>query len=179
MSRIGRMPIHIPQGVDVKLGENNHLTVKGPKGSLSADLHKDMTLTLDDGVLKVTRPNDLKETKALHGLTRALAANMVKGVTEGYKKELDINGVGYKAQIQGKQLVLNLGYSHTITVNEPDGIKIETPAPNKIIITGADKQLVGQLAAEIRQKRPPEPYLGKGIKYTDEHIRRKTGKAGK
>ena len=179
MSRIGRMPINIAKGVDVKIEEGNLLTVKGPKGTLSQKLHPDMILKLDGAVLTVERPTDDKEHRALHGLTRALAANMVEGVTNGFKKELEINGVGYKAVKQGKQLVLSLGYSHNIIFDEPDDITFEVPTPNKIIVSGADKQKVGQLAAEIRIKRPPEPYLGKGVKYVDEKIRRKSGKAGK
>ncbi|HBL84932.1 MAG: 50S ribosomal protein L6 [Clostridiales bacterium GWF2_38_85] len=179
MSRIGRAPIQIPTGITVTIGENNHLTVKGPNGSLSQQLHSNMLLKLENNVLTVSRPNDEKVNKSLHGLTRSLAANMVKGVTEGFKKELEINGVGYKAQKQSKQLILNLGYSHNIIFDEPTGITIDVPAPNKIIVSGADKQKVGQLSAEIRGKRPPEPYLGKGIKYVDEHIRRKSGKTGK
>lgn len=179
MSRIGRAPIQIPSGVTVTIGEDNLLTVKGPKGSLSQNLHKNMILKLDNNVLTVSRPDEEKQNKSLHGLTRTLAANMVKGVTEGFKKELEINGVGYRAQKQGKQLVLNLGYSHNVIFDEPDGITIDVPAPNKIVVNGSDKQKVGQLSAEIREKRPPEPYLGKGIKYVDERIRRKAGKTGK
>ena len=179
MSRIGRMPINIAKGVDVKIEEGNLLTVKGPKGTLTQKLHPDMILKLDGAVLTVERPSDDKEHRSLHGLTRALAANMVEGVTNGFKKELEINGVGYKAAKQGKQLVLNLGYSHPIYFDEPEGITFDVPNPNKIIVSGADKQKVGQLAAEIRITRPPEPYLGKGVKYADEKIRRKSGKAGK
>ena len=179
MSRIGRSPIKIPAGVSVTIGDNNLLTVKGPKDTLTQQMHPSMTLKLEDSVLTVARPNDEKENRSLHGLTRSLAANMVKGVTEGFKKELEINGVGYRAQKQGKQLVMNLGYSHNVVFDEPDGITIDVPAPNKITISGADKQKVGHLAAVIREKRPPEPYLGKGIKYSDERIRRKAGKTGK
>ena len=179
MSRIGRSPIQIPAGVSVTIGDNNLLTVKGPKATLSQQLHPAMTLQLEDSVLTVSRPNDEKENRSLHGLTRSLAANMVKGVTEGFKKELEINGVGYRAAKQGKQLVLSLGYSHNVVFEEPDGITFDVPAPTKIIISGADKQKVGHLAAVIREKRPPEPYLGKGIKYSDERIRRKAGKTGK
>ena len=179
MSRIGRMPINIAKGVEVKIEDGNLLTVKGPKGTLTKQLHPDMILKLEGSVLTVERPTDDKQHKALHGLTRSLAHNMVEGVTNGFKKELEINGVGYKAAKQGKQLVLSLGYSHNITFDEPDGITFDVPAPNKIIVSGADKQRVGQLAAEIRIKRPPEPYLGKGVKYVDEKIRRKSGKAGK
>lgn len=178
MSRIGRKPINIPAGVEVKL-DNGVITVKGPKGTLTREVHPNMTVNIEDGVITVTRPNDDKENCALHGLTRTLIANMVEGVTDGFKKELEVNGVGYRVQKQGKNLVMNLGYSHQVTVPETDDIKIEVPAPNKIIILGIDKQKVGQFAAEVRSKRPPEPYKGKGIKYVDEHIRRKEGKAGK
>ncbi len=178
MSRIGRKPINIPAGVDVKF-ENGVITVKGPKGTLTRDVHPNMTITIEENVLTVTRPDDDKENRALHGLTRSLIANMVEGVTNGFKKELEVNGVGYRVQKQGKNLVMNLGYSHQVTMSDTDDIKIEVPAPNKIIILGADKQKVGQFAAQVREKRPPEPYKGKGIKYVDEHIRRKEGKAGK
>ena len=179
MSRIGRAPIAIPSGVTVTIDESNLLTVKGPKATLSQKMHPAMILKVEGNELSVARPDDEKENRALHGLTRALAANMVKGVSEGFKKELEINGVGYRAQKQGKQLVLNLGYSHNVVFDEPAGITIDVPAPNKIIVSGADKQTVGQLAAVIREKRPPEPYLGKGIKYVDERVRRKAGKTGK
>lgn len=178
MSRIGRKPINIPAGVEIKL-DNGVITVKGPKGTLTREVHPNMTVNIEDGVITVTRPNDEKENRALHGLTRTLIANMVEGVTDGFKKELEVNGVGYRVQKQGKNLVMNLGYSHQVIVSETDEIKIEVPAPNKIIILGIDKQKVGQFAAEVRSKRPPEPYKGKGIKYVDEHIRRKEGKAGK
>lgn len=178
MSRIGRKPINIPAGVEIKL-DNGVITVKGPKGTLTREVHPNMMVNIEDGVITVTRPNDEKENRALHGLTRTLIANMVEGVTDGFKKELEVNGVGYRVQKQGKNLVMNLGYSHQVTVSETDEIKIEVPAPNKIIILGIDKQKVGQFAAEVRSKRPPEPYKGKGIKYVDEHIRRKEGKAGK
>lgn len=178
MSRIGRKPVNIPAGVDVKL-ENGVITVKGPKGTLTRTVHPNMTVTIEENVLTVTRPNDEKENRALHGLTRSLIANMVEGVTNGFKKELEVNGVGYRVQKQGKNLVMNLGYSHQVTMSDTDDITIEVPAPNKIIILGADKQKVGQFAAQVREKRPPEPYKGKGIKYVDEHIRRKEGKAGK
>ena len=179
MSRIGRMPISLPSNVEVTVGEGNLVTVKGPKGTLTQKLSEKMTLTREDNVIHVTRPNDEKENRALHGLTRTLLNNMVVGVTEGYKKELDVNGVGYRVQKQGKNLVMNLGYSHQVTMSEVPGITIEVPGPNKIIILGPDKQQVGQFAAEVREKRPPEPYKGKGIKYVDEVIRRKEGKAGK
>ena len=178
MSRIGKMPISIPANVEVTLGEGNLVTVKGPKGTLTQQLSDKMTLTREDGVIHVTRPNDAKENRALHGLTRTLLNNMVIGVTEGYKKELDVNGVGYRVAKEGKNLNMNIGYSHPVVMEEPEGITIEVPAPNKIIINGIDKQKVGQFAAEVRGKRPPEPYKGKGIKYTDEVIRRKEGKTG-
>lgn len=178
MSRIGKAPIQIPSGVNVTIGEDNLLTVKGPKATLQQMAHPDISIVIDGATINVNRKDDEKKTRALHGLTRSLVANMVQGVTEGFKKELDINGVGYRAQKQGKQLVLNLGYSHNIIFEEPTDLTIDVPAPNKIIISGADKQKVGQLAAEIREKRPPEPYLGKGIKYSDERIRRKAGKTG-
>jgi len=178
MSRIGKMPITVPAGVDVNIGEDNMVTVKGPKGTLAQALHPDMRFEREGNVITVTRPTEKKEHKSLHGLTRALLFNMVHGVTQGFKKELDINGVGYRAQKQGKQLVMNLGYSHQIIMEEADGITVEVPAPGKVIITGCDKQKVGQFAAEVREKRPPEPYKGKGIKYVDEVIRRKEGKAG-
>ena len=179
MSRIGRMPIAVPAGVDVKIGADNAVTVKGPKGTLSQQLHPEMKIEMNAGEINISRPSEQKKHKALHGLTRSLLANMVTGVTEGFQKELEINGVGYRAQMQGKKLVLNLGYSHPVEMDEVAGIEIEVPAPNKIIVKGADKQLVGHVAANIREKRLPEPYKGKGIKYTTEHIRRKEGKAGK
>ena len=178
MSRIGKMPISIPANVEVTLGEGNLVTVKGPKGTLTQQLSDKMTLTREDGVILVTRPNDEKENRSLHGLTRTLLNNMVIGVTEGYKKELDVNGVGYRVAKEGKKLNMNIGYSHPVVMEEPEGITIEVPSPNKIIINGIDKQKVGQFAAEVRGKRPPEPYKGKGIKYTDEVIRRKEGKTG-
>ena len=178
MSRIGKMPISIPNGVDVTLGESNLVTVKGPKGTLSQKLSEKMTIANDNGVITITRPNDEKENRALHGLTRTLLNNMVVGVTEGYKKELDVNGVGYRVAKEGKKLTMNIGYSHPVVMEEIDGITIDVPSPNKIIINGIDKQKVGQFAAEVRGKRPPEPYKGKGIKYTDEVIRRKEGKTG-
>ena len=178
MSRIGKMPVSLPAGVEVTLGDGNLVTVKGPKGSLTQKLSDKMTLSKEDGVINVTRPNDEKENRALHGLTRTLLHNMVVGVTEGYKKELDVNGVGYRVAKEGKKLTMNIGYSHPVVVEETEGITIEAPTPNKIIISGIDKQKVGQFAAEVRGKRPPEPYKGKGIKYTDEVIRRKEGKTG-
>ena len=178
MSRIGRKPIVIPAGVDVKI-DGSTVTVKGPKGTLSRTVHQNMNVAVEDGVIHVTRPDDNKLNRSLHGLTRTLVANMVEGVEKGFSKELEINGVGYRAAKQGKDLVLNIGYSHQVIVPETDGIAIEVPSPNKVVISGPDKQTVGQFAAQVREKRPPEPYKGKGIKYVDEHIRRKEGKAGK
>ncbi len=178
MSRIGRMPIAIPQGVDVKIGSNNEVTVKGPMGTLARTLHKDMIIEINDGIATVNRPSEQKEHKSLHGLTRTLLSNMVEGVSKGFTKELDINGVGYRAQMQGKKLVLSLGYSHPVEMEAIEGITIEVPAPNKIIVKGSDKQVVGEIAAKIREKRPPEPYKGKGIKYATEVVRRKEGKTG-
>ncbi len=173
------MHIDIPAGVTVNVDENNFVTVKGPKGELSQQLCPLMAIEIDNNRIEIKRPNDEKETRSLHGLTRALLNNMVVGVTHEFSKELNIVGVGYKAAKQGKQLVLNLGYSHQIIFEEPEGITYEVPQSDKIIIRGANKQVVGQLAAEIRAKRPPEPYLGKGVKYSDETIRRKAGKTGK
>ena len=178
MSRIGRKPILIPAGVEVKVDASNLVTVKGPKGTLTQKIHPLMKVEVAGNEVLVTRPNDEKESRSLHGLSRTLINNMVVGVTEGYKKELEVNGVGYRVQKQGDTLVMNLGYSHQVFVEEIPGITIEAPGPNQIIISGADKQLVGQFAAEVREKRPPEPYKGKGIKYVEEHIRRKEGKAG-
>ena len=177
MSRIGRKPIAIPAGVEVKLADGV-ATVKGPKGTLTQAIHPNMKVEVADGQILVTRPDDEKENRALHGLTRALLNNMVEGVTNGFSKHLDVNGVGYRVQKQGKDLVMTLGYSHLVTVSEIPGITIDVPGPNTIIIRGADKQLVGQFAAEVREKRPPEPFKGKGIKYADEVIRRKEGKTG-
>ena len=178
MSRIGRAPIAIPAGVEIKVEDNNVVTVKGPKGTLTQQFNPNMAIAIEENVLHVTRPNDAKENRALHGLTRTLIHNMVVGVTEGYKKELDVNGVGYRVAKEGNKLVMNLGFSHQVTVEEIEGITIEVPSANKIVISGTDKQKVGQFAAEVREKRPPEPYKGKGIKYTDEVIRRKEGKTG-
>ena len=178
MSRIGRMPITVPAGVEVTIGEGNVVTVKGPKGELTKTLHSNMEIKNEGGVLTVTRPNDEKQSRSLHGLTRTLLHNMVVGVTDGFKKELEVNGVGYRVQKTGKQLVMNLGFSHQVTVDEIDGITIDVPDPNKIVINGIDKQLVGQFAADVRKRRPPEPYKGKGIKYASEVIRRKEGKTG-
>lgn len=178
MSRIGRMPIVVPAGVEVTINGSD-ITVKGPKGTLTRTVHSDMALSMEGNEIHVTRPSDNKEHRSLHGLTRTLIANMVEGVANGYKKELEINGIGYRAEKNGKTLVLTIGYSHKVEVSEIDGITIEVPAPNKVVISGPDKQKVGQFAANIREKRPPEPYKGKGIKYVDEYIRRKEGKAGK
>jgi len=178
MSRIGRAPITIPAGVEVKV-DGSTVTVKGPKGTLTKTMHSNMTIAMEGNVITVTRPNDLKENRSLHGLTRTLIANMIEGVANGYKKELEINGIGYRAEIKGKDLVMKIGYSHDVVMPQPEGITVEVPAPNKIIVSGADKEKVGQFAAEVREKRLPEPYKGKGIKYVDEYIRRKEGKAGK
>ena len=178
MSRIGRKPINIPAGVEVKF-EAGVITVKGAKGTLTQEIHPNMTVAIDGAVITVTRPNDDKENRSLHGLTRTLISNMIIGVSEGFKKELEVNGIGYRVQKQGKDLVMNLGYSHQVIVSDNEDITIEVPGPNKIIINGIDKQKVGQFAAEVRAKRPPEPYKGKGIKYVDEVIRRKEGKTGK
>ena len=178
MSRIGRMPITVPAGVTVNVAESNVVTVKGPKGELTRALSAEMTINQEGNVITVTRPSDEKAHRSLHGLTRTLLNNMIIGVTDGYKKELDVNGVGYRVAKDGKNLVMNLGYSHQVIVPEIDGITIDVPGPNKIIVSGCDKQMVGQFAAEIREKRPPEPYKGKGIKYVDEVIRRKVGKTG-
>ncbi len=179
MSRIGRMPIAIPAGVTVDIAENNNVTVKGPKGELKRTLAPEMDIKIEDGHVIVTRPNDLKRMKSLHGLTRTLINNMVIGVTEGYSKKLEVNGVGYRAQKQGKTLVLSLGYSHPVEMEDPDGVTTTLEGQNIIIVSGIDKEKVGQHAAEIRDKRRPEPYKGKGIKYSDEVIRRKVGKTGK
>ena len=179
MSRIGRMPIAVPAGVTVEIAENNKVTIKGPKGTLERVLPAEMDIKLEGEEIIVTRPNDLKKMKSLHGLTRTLIANMVKGVTDGYEKVLEINGVGYRAQKQGNKLVLSLGYSHPVEMTDPEGIESVLEGQNKITVKGIDKEKVGQYAAEIRDKRRPEPYKGKGIKYADEVIRRKVGKTGK
>ena len=178
MARVGRHPINTPAGVTVTI-DANVVTVKGPKGTLTQAFHPNMSIKTEGNEILVTRPNDEKENRALHGLTRTLVHNMVVGVTEGFKKELDVNGVGYRVQMQGKNLVMNLGYSHQVIVPSIDGITIECPTANKIVISGSDKQAVGQFAAEVREKRPPEPYKGKGIRYTGEVVRHKEGKAGK
>ena len=178
MSRIGKLPITIPAGVDVKIGAGNEVTVKGPNGTLTRTLHPDMIVKSEGGVVTVERPSEDKLHKSLHGLTRTLINNMVIGVTSGFTKELEINGVGYRAQMQGKTLVLSLGYSHPVEYTAVEGITLEVPAPNKIIVKGANKEVVGETAAKIREFRMPEPYKGKGIKYADEVIRRKEGKAG-
>lgn len=178
MSRIGKKPVVIPAGVEVKL-DGNHISVKGPKGQLALDFNPEISVEVQGTEIIVSRPSDDKQHRSLHGLTRTLVSNMVIGVTEGYSKTLEVNGVGYRAQKQGKDLVMNLGYSHQVVVPEVEGISIEVPSANQIVVSGADKQLVGQFAAEIRAKRPPEPYKGKGIKYANEHIRRKEGKAAK
>ena len=179
MSRIGRAPITIPAGVEITVAEGNVVTVKGPKGTLTNALCPVMKIEVEAGTLTVTRPDDTKENRSLHGLTRTLIANMVTGVTTGFSKELEVNGVGYRAAKEGDKLVMNLGYSHQVIVPETEDIKIDVPNPNKVVIMGIDKQKVGQFAADVRMKRPPEPYKGKGIKYVDEVIRRKEGKTGK
>ena len=178
MSRIGRMPITVPAGVTVTIADGNVVTVKGPKGELTRALRAEMIINQEGNTITVARPSDDKLHRSLHGLTRTLLNNMIVGVTDGYKKELEVNGVGYRCNKDGKNLVMNLGYSHPVIIPEIEGITIEVPAPNKVIVSGCDKQMVGQFAAEIREKRPPEPYKGKGIKYVDEVIRRKVGKTG-
>ena len=179
MSRIGRMPIAVPAGVTVEIAENNKVTVKGPKGTLERVLPAEMEIKKDGEEIVVSRPNDLKKMKSLHGLTRTLINNMIVGVTQGYEKALEINGVGYRGQKQGKKLILSLGYSHPVEMEDPEGIETVMDGQNKIIVKGIDKEKVGQFAAEIREKRMPEPYKGKGLKYVDETIRRKVGKTGK
>ncbi|WP_196593805.1 50S ribosomal protein L6 [Pectinatus sottacetonis] len=178
MSRIGRAPIEIPNGVTVTLSDNNYVVVKGPKGELSRTCHKDIKITIEGNVVTVQRPSDDKKHRALHGLTRSLIHNMIVGVTEGFSKNLEINGVGYRATQQGKNLNLSLGFSHPVIVEPPTGITLTAPASNKIVVSGIDKEIVGEVAAKIRGYREPEPYKGKGIKYENEHIRRKVGKAG-
>ena len=178
MSRIGRMPITVPAGVTVNVADGNVVTVKGPKGELTRALRAEMIIKQEGNTITVERPSDDKLHRSLHGLTRTLLNNMIIGVTDGFKKELDVNGVGYRVAKEGKNLVMNLGFSHQVIVPEIEGITIDVPSPNKIVISGCDKQVVGQFAAEVREKRPPEPYKGKGIKYTDEVIRRKVGKTG-
>lgn len=178
MSRIGLKPIVIPAGVEVSVDAENTVTVKGPNGTLTQDVNKDITVTIEGSEITFSRPSDNKEHRAMHGLYRALVANMVAGVTEGFKKNLEVNGVGYRVSASGNTLTMNLGFSHQVIMEAPEGVKVECPSANAIIISGADKQAVGQFAAQIREKRPPEPYKGKGIKYIDETIRRKEGKAG-
>ena len=178
MSRIGNKPITVPAGIDVTI-DGQKITVKGPKGTLERTVNDNISIKLENGVIVVTRPNDEKENRSLHGLTRTLINNMIEGVSNEFTKQLEINGVGYRAAKQGNKIVLTLGYSHPVEMVEPEGIKYEVPNPNSIIVKGIDKELVGQMAAEIRSKRPPEVYRGKGIKYVDEHIRRKEGKTGK
>ncbi len=178
MSRIGKAPITVPAGVEITVSENNHITVKGPKGTLERTIVPQMKLSTENGVLTVERPDDSKENRSLHGLSRTLINNMVVGVTQGFEKKLEINGVGYRAVKDGKNLVMNLGYSHQIVIPETEDIQIDVPDANHIIIKGIDKQKVGQFAAEVRGKRPPEPYKGKGVKYDYEVIRRKEGKTG-
>jgi len=178
MSRIGRAPITIPAGVEIKVEDNNHVTVKGPLGTLERTLVPQMKIEVEGSTINVTRPNDEKENRSFHGLTRTLVSNMVEGVSSGFAKNLEVNGVGYRVAKEGNKLVMNIGFSHQVIVEEIDGITIEVPQPNQIIIKGIDKQLVGQFAADVRRKRPPEPYKGKGIKYANEVIRRKEGKTG-
>ncbi|HBC84196.1 MAG TPA: 50S ribosomal protein L6 [Clostridiales bacterium] len=178
MSRIGNKPITVPDGVEVTLN-GNHITVKGPKGTLEKDFHNNIKVSMEDKVIKVERPDDEPQNRSLHGLTRTLISNMIEGVLNEYKRELEINGVGYRAQKKGNNLLMNLGYSHPVEMEAPEGITYDVPNPNQIIVRGIDKELVGQTAAVIRTKRPPEVYRGKGIKYAEEHIRRKEGKAGK
>lgn len=178
MSRIGNKPITVPEGVEVTLNDH-HITVKGPKGTLERDLHKNITITMEENTIHVTRPNDEAENRSLHGLTRTLINNMIEGVVNEFKRELEINGVGYRAQKQGNKLVMNLGYSHNVEIEPPAGITFDLADANHITVRGIDKEVVGQTAAVIRTKRPPEVYRGKGIKYAEEHIRRKEGKAGK
>ena len=179
MSRIGKLPIPVPAGVTVTVDDENNVVVKGPKGTLSQKVHRDFKLVQDNGILTLERPSDSKPHKSIHGLYRSLVHNLVVGVTEGFEKTLEIVGTGYRAQAEGKKLTVNAGYSHPVVFDAPDGISFETPSPTTIVVKGIDKQVVGNLAADIRAVRKPEPYLGKGIKYKGEHIRRKEGKAGK
>ena len=178
MSRIGKKPVAIPAGVTVEVAEGNVITVKGSMGTLTKNMHPEMIINVEGAVLTVSRPSDEPNHRALHGLTRTLIANMIEGVSKGYSKELDVNGVGYRVAKDGNKLVMNIGYSHQVIMEEKNGITIEVPAPNKIIVSGIDKQSVGQFAAEVREKRPPEPYKGKGIRYAGEVVRRKEGKTG-
>ena len=178
MSRIGKKPIVIPAGVDVKL-DGTKITVKGPKGTLTREIHPNITVEIEGSTINVSRPNDNKENRSLHGLTRTLINNMVTGVNETFKKELEVNGIGYRCEVKGQVLTLKIGYSHDVVMTAPEGVTVEVPSPNKIVISGPDKQKVGQFAANVREKRPPEPYKGKGVKYAGEYIRRKAGKAGK
>ncbi len=178
MSRIGRAPITLPAGVEVKISKENVVSVKGPKGALEAAINPDITVKVDDGAITFTRPTEEPRHRALHGLSRSLVANMVTGVTEGFKKELEVSGVGYRATKDGNKLVMNLGFSHQVIVEETKDVQIDVPAPNKITISGISKQIVGQFAADVRNKRPPEPYKGKGIRYANEVVRRKEGKTG-
>lgn len=179
MSRTGRLPVAIPNGVNINITPDNVVTVKGPKGELTRKMHKDMQITIEENSVVVRRPSEKKEHRALHGLTRALVNNMVTGVTEGYQKTLELIGVGYRAQVKGKGLVLNLGFSHPVEIDAIEGIEFEVPEATKVVVKGIDKELVGEVAAVIRSNRKPEPYKGKGIKYQDEYIRRKEGKTGK
>jgi large subunit ribosomal protein L6 len=179
MSRIGKQPIEIPSGVDVQVGDGNLVTVSGPKGTLTQSMHADMTIVIDDGIARIERPDDEGFHRGLHGLTRTLLANMVQGVTQGFEKRLAIVGVGYRAALKGKDLEIQVGYSHPVSVPQPDGIEFEVPSPTSIVVRGTDKQLVGEVAANIRKIRKPEPYKGKGIRYEDEHVRKKAGKAAK
>ncbi|MBN2559183.1 MAG: 50S ribosomal protein L6 [Clostridia bacterium] len=178
MSRIGKMPIVIPAGVDVRIDSGNVVTVKGPRGSMTQKFNSDMAIKIEDGQVVIERPSDLKRHKAFHGLTRSLLNNMVVGVSEGFVKKLEINGVGYRAAMQGTKLILSVGYSHPVEMDPPEGITVEVPAQTQVVVKGYDKQAVGEFAAKIRAHRKPEPYLGKGIKYADERIRRKEGKTG-
>ncbi len=179
MSRIGLRSIELPKGVEINVKDGNVVEVKGPKGSLEQQINPEMKVSIEDGVVQIERPNETKKYRSLHGLSRSLIANMVEGVTDGFKKELEIVGTGYRAAKQGNKLILNVGYSHPVELEDPKGIEVEVPAANKIVVSGANKQVVGAHAAKIREYRPPEPYKGKGIKYVDEYVRRKVGKTGK